>query len=105
MGIGGAYDVDVCRLCWLTSMTSQEVRWADHDEQDPLESGGWRDLRFHPGMVDEGNSTENTAATSTHTPVNASDFSAWRGAGIGTDDARNVIWNDVDTAFLVRGAA
>jgi len=114
MGIGGAYDVDVCRLCWLYSMTSIDVRHHDDEERDFTAEGEsinaclrwvYTEAELTLDMVDEANSTENTAATSTWAPDNASDFSAWRGAGIGTDDARNVIWNDVDTAFLVRGAA
>ena len=64
MGIGGAYDVDVCRLCWLTSMTSQEVT---SDASSVASDGA---VRAAFAVLDPAfaNSTENTAATSTWSP-------------------------------------
>lgn len=107
-----------CRVCSLVSMTSQQVRWAD-DEDRGYDAEGesinavehWMaldHLREDPSFLDRCNSTLESPATSHWEPrvlirdpvTGALSFGfptgldAWRGAGIGTNDAGEVIWNE-----------
>jgi len=101
MGIGGAYDVDVCRLCWLTSMTSQEVT---SDASSVASDGA---VRAAFAVLDPAfaNSTENTAATSTWLPRVWIDGEGWPVAyvdapssGQRTIDGAVVWYREVDGA-------
>ena len=69
---------DECRLCWLTTMTSQDVIWHEQERVDYTAEGEaigscevWSTLaEVTPSCLARFNSTENTAATSEYLPSN-----------------------------------
>jgi hypothetical protein len=109
-----------CTICDLVGMTSQQVRWSD-DEDRGYDAEGesinavehWMaldHLREDPSFLDHCNSVLETRATSHWEPlvlvrtpnfgmlirVFPTGLDAWRGAGIGTNAAGELVWNEED---------
>ena len=118
-----------CTVCDLVGMTSQQVRWADDEDRGYDAEGESINAVEHwvaldeagadPSFRDRCNSVLETRATSLwepRVPVRTPNFGllirdfptgldAWRGAGIGTNNAGEVIWNEEDHTDPVTEAA